>query len=130
MPITAISILFLIGFLFILGLWIFGEFKNNRKARIIAFAMLIFLLLSSVIAFISAAIYSNYNHEHYGRGIVKIGNMINDGQGEAAKKAIEHFKNQSPTPELFSLERSLYIHKAIDKETNKTQSEPKDRPDR
>ena len=79
---------------------------------------MIFLLFSSF-SFISAAIYSHYNHEHYARGFVKIGEMLNNGQIEEAKRAIERFKQQRPKPDLFSLDSSLFINRAIDDEIKK-----------
>lgn len=116
---TTPMMIFILLTLIIPLLLMLGEFTNNKKTRIVALVMLIIFLLFSGVSFISATIYSNYNHEHYARGFIRIGEMLNNGQLEEAKRAIERFKEQRPKPELFSLDSSLFINKAIDDEIKK-----------
>ena len=88
-----------------------GKFQ---KTKILLLTLLAISLTSLLIGFVLASVYASYNHEHYSRGIIKIGNLIKSGYTEEATKAIDRFANEPVNGDIFSLDASLAIHRIID----------------
>jgi len=82
---------------------------------------MVILLIVLAFANISMAVCSFYSHMHYSASILKIEKLLNEGKTAEVLNAIEFFKKNTPVPSAFNLGTSVYLRKALDEETNKSE---------